>query len=398
MITPEKWMDIKELYRQGLSQREIARRSGHSRNTVAKLLAQSVPKPFAKPKRASSLDPYKPYLTARWQQYALSGPRLLQEIQAQGYSGCINLVQRFLKTLRDQHKSHQKATVRIETAPGQQGQADWAYVGEVEGRKVYAFIMVLSFSRVLYLEFTHSMAIPTLIRCQQNAFTAFGGVPLRILYDNMAQVRLPNGELNPSFADFAAHYGFAIKTHRPYRPRTKGKVERMVDYLKDNFLNGRSFCGFEDLCLQGKLWREHANLRHHATTGERPNDLLPRENLTPLDPLRPYVLAKRYERTVDAEGRVRVEKTRYSVPPPYVQQEVKVLVLERSLRILAGDLVIAEHGLGQPGECVDNPEHVAAMWKHTLAKSEATPLPHAQFLPTDAVSVTPLCRYEEVAE
>ncbi len=74
MITPEKWMDIKLLHQQGLSQREIAKRSGHARNTIAKLLEQKAPQPFDKPKRASCLDPYKPYLTARWEEYALSEP------------------------------------------------------------------------------------------------------------------------------------------------------------------------------------------------------------------------------------------------------------------------------------------------------------------------------------
>ena len=398
MITPEKWMDIKQLHQQGLSQREIAKRTGHARNTVAKLLEQKAPTPFVKPKRASALDPYKPYLTARWQEYGLSAPRLLQEIQPQGYGGCLNLVQRFLKTLRDQHKAVKKATLRFETPPGQQAQADWAHVGEAEGVKFYAFVLVLGFSRTLYIEFTKSMDIPTLLRCQQNAFEAIGGVPQCILYDNMAQVRLPSGQFHPYFADFAAHFGFTIKTHRPYRPRTKGKVERMVDYLKDNFLNGRTFAGYEDLCQQGRLWCEQANQRHHATTGERPLDLLLRENLPPLDPTRPYFLAKRYDRTVDAEGRVRVEKTRYSVPPTYVSHPVAVVVRERLVRIMAGDLVIAEHTLGQPGDCVDHPEHIAAMWKLTLQNSSASPVPHADFTQAQTVAVPALSFYEEVAQ
>ena len=174
-----------------------------------------------------ALDPYKPYLTARWEAVRPQRTRLLEEIRAQGYTGCLNLVQRFLKTLKDQHKAHAKATVRFETPPGYQAQADWAHVGEVEGSKIYAFVIVLCFSRMLYVTFTKSMDIPTLICCQEKAFAYFGGVPQRILYDNMAQVRLPSGKLNPYFADFAAHYGFTVKTHRPYRPRTKGKVERI---------------------------------------------------------------------------------------------------------------------------------------------------------------------------
>lgn len=398
MITSEKWMDIKLLQQQGLSQREIAKRSGHSRNTVAKLLDQKTSKPFDKPQRASCLDLYKPYLTTRWEEYALSAPRLLKEIQAQGYGGSLNLVQRFLKTFKDQKRIAKKATVRFETPPGQQAQADWAHVGEDTKGKIYAFISVLGFSRTLYIEFSRSMDIPTLIRAQQNAFQAFGGVPSCVLYDNMAQVRLPSGEFNPYFADFAAHFGFAIKTHRPYRPRTKGKVERMVDYLKDNFLNGRTFNGFEDLANQGRLWMEEANKRVHATTGERPADLLPREKLTPLDPAKPYFLAKRYDRLVDAEGHVRIEKTRYSVPPQYIEQSVVVLVGEHTLCIRAGDLVIAEHKVDKPGATVDHPEHVAAMWKQTLKKSSPAPVPHADFTKEPSVCVPSLSYYEEVAQ
>jgi transposase len=398
MITPEKWMDIKLLQQQGLSQREIAKRSGHARNTVAKLLHQKTPKPFDKPQRVSCLDPYKPHLTARWEEYALSAPRLCAEIQAQGYTGSLNLVQRFLKTFKDQKRVAKKATVRFETPPGQQAQADWAHVGEDTKGKIYAFLIVLGFSRTLYVEFTRSMDVPTLIRAQQNAFEAFGGVPQCVLYDNMAQVRLPNGEFNPYFADFAAHFGFVVKTHRPYRPRTKGKVERMVDYLKDNFLNGRTFNGLEDLAQQGRLWREDANKRVHATTGERPADLLPREKLTPLDPSKPYFLARRYDRLVDAEGHVRIEKTRYSVPPEYIDQSVEVRVGEHTLRIRAGGLVIAEHKLDKPGATVDHPEHVAAMWKQTLAKSNPAPVPHADFTKEPSICVPSLSYYEEVAQ
>src|SRR5262249_12448943 len=112
MIRLEQWMDVKELHRQGLSQRQIAEATGLARNTVAKILKQPAPKPSQKPARKSSLDPYKPYLTERWQQYRLRAPRLLEEVRAQGYSGSINLVQRFLKTLKEAQTVRAKATVR----------------------------------------------------------------------------------------------------------------------------------------------------------------------------------------------------------------------------------------------------------------------------------------------
>lgn len=397
MIRPEKWMDIKLLRSNGLSKREIARITGHSRNTIDKLLNQSAPEPFQRRPRRSLLDPYKEYIKARWNEFGLSALRLFEEVQPQGYTGCLNLVERYVKTLKDEKAVAEKATVRFETPPGQQAQADWAHVGEDDGVKIYAFIMVLGFSRTAYVDFTKSMAIPTLIECHQDAFVYFGGVPRTILYDNMAQVRLPSGELNPHIADYAAHHGFAVRTHRVRRPRTKGKVERLVDYIKDNFLNGRSFAGFDDLRTQGKLWAEHANCRIHGTTGKRPCDLLPLENLTPLDPSRPYKLARRYDRIVDAEGFVRLNRTRYSVPPEYVDKSVIVVEADRSIRVLQGDRIVAEHPMGRPGECVAAREHVEAMWKQTIQKAGATPVPHVEFTRSDVVVCTPLSKYEEAA-
>ena len=395
-------MEIKDLHRQGVSQRRIARITGHSRNTISRALCQRTPEAFERPARHSVLDPYKVYLTERYDAYGLSSVRLLSEIQAQGYPGSLNLVQRFVKTLKDERVGSAKKTVRFETAPGEQAQADWAEVGALaDGPKVYAFLMVLGFSRMLFVGFTQSMALPELLRCHEDAFAYFGGAPGSVLYDNMAQVRLPgSGELNPLMADFAGHFGFAVKTHRVRRPRTKGKVERMVDYLKDNFLNGRSFAGMEDLACQGRAWLESANRRLHATTGERPVDLLPREKLTLLTEVAPYRLAERHERKVDAEGFVHFCRSRYSVPPQYVGKRILLVQSERRVQIRRGDLVIAEHGLATTdGSCVADKAHVEAMWRESLARGpRSVPPPKADFTSAEAVATRSLTLYEEVSQ
>lgn len=394
MISPEEWMDIKDLYRQGVSLREIARRTGHSRNTIAKLVQQKTPQPFQKRTRRSCLDPYKPYLQERYRAYGLSSVRLLEEIRAQGYSGSLDVVQRYIKQLKQQITTAAKATVRFETAPGQQAQADWAHVGEDAAGKIYAFICVLGFSRMLFVTFTRSMQLPELIRCHQEAFDYFGGVPESILFDNMAQVK--HGEtLNPLFADFAAHYGFSVRTHRPYRPRTKGKVERMVDYLKDNFLNGRTFAGFSDLCTQGRLWQESANSRVHATTGERPLDLWPREKLAPIALVAPYVVAQRHDRRVDVEGYVRLAHARYSVPPEHVGQRVLVVAEPHRIQVRLGETIIAEHLPAPPGSCITEPTHLEAMRQQTLEKI-GVPQPKVTFSEENAVATPSLTLYEEV--
>jgi transposase len=410
VVTLEEWMEVKQLLNQGHSQRAVARLTGLSRNTVAKLAREPAPQPFRPPLRLSQLDPFKPYLAERFQKYPLSAVRLLAEIQPMGYTGSIDVLCRYLATLRQQQQRQAKATVRFETPPGQQAQADWAYCGafpDPTGQlvKIYAFVMVLGFSRMLFVQFTTAMHLEQLLACHLEAFAYFGGWPHELLYDNMAQVKLPGGPTaawNPLFLDFACYYGFTPRTCRVRRPRTKGKVERMVDYVKDNFLTGRCFVDLADLNTLGRSWLDQtANVRIHATTGQRPCDLLPKEELTALTRLAPYRLARKSARQVSAEGFVHLEKSRYSVPPAHVGQTVLVEVGEQRVIIRAGELVIAEHSRApQPGACVVQPEHAAAFWQLCLPPERAVPPapPRWEITFQEAVATRPLEEYARAAE
>jgi transposase len=165
---------------------------------------------------------------------------------------------------------------------------------------------------MLFVRFTSSMNLAALIDCHRQAFAYLGGWPRAILYDNMKQVRLGPGRWNEAFLDFARHYGFTPKTHRPYRPRTKGKVERMVDYVKDNFLLGRTFADLDDLNGRGRAWLEQtANVRVHATTQRRPVDLWPQEGLTPAGSVPEYRFLDPVRRTVSFEALVHFGGSRY---------------------------------------------------------------------------------------
>jgi transposase len=400
----EAWMDIKDLHRQGHSIRTIAEMTGLARNTVRRVLREPAPHLAKKRARSSRLDPYKPYLEHRYAECALSAVRLLEEIRAMGYTGGIDVVRRFIHALDPHARSRQKMAVRFETPPGEQAQADWASCGhelDETGRRraVYAFVMVLSYSRMLYVEFTHSMVLPELIRCHQRAFSFFGGWPHTILYDNMKQVRLSPSEWNPLFLDFLSHHAVMPKTHRVRRPRTKGKVERMVRYLKDNFLNGRSFADMNDLRAQGRHWLDQtANTRVHATTQCRPCDLLAAERLTPCSSVPAYQLAALSERRVDAESFVRLGRSRYSVPPEYVGLRVIVERGEQRVVVRAGDLVIAEHTPApRAGACMTHKEHVEALWRLSLKRTSAPPAPSWHIGFREPVATTPLTTYEEVA-
>jgi transposase len=414
MLTVEEWMDVKLLANQGFSRREIARRTGYSRNTIAKILRQPAPTPFPKPSRPSKLDPFKPYLQQRLQEGSLSAVRLLDEIRPMGYTGCVHLLRRFLATLKAPERARAKATVRFETPPGLQAQVDWAHCGRFPDPNgqiipIYAFVLVLSFSRMLYVEFTTSMDLATLLQCHLHAFAFLGGWPKELLYDNMKQVKLlpgPQGAWNPLFLDFVEHYGITPKTCRVRRPRTKGKVERMVGYLKENFLAGRSFADLADLNAQGHHWLTHtANVRCHATTGRRPIDLLADERLTPLADLAPYRLGHKSVRTVDAEGFVHLEGSRYSTPPEQVGKSVLVEWGESQVTIRCGERVVAEHARARKrGACVVDREHLAAFWKLALpprSQGEASEPAQAagwQVSFTEEVATTPLAVYEALAE
>lgn len=404
MLNLDQFMNIRFLHKQGHSVREIARLTGHSRNTVRKLLrARRAPTPVAR-ERTSKLDDHKLYLTERWQAHGLSAVRLLPELRARGFTGSVQIVRRFLHTLKAGRRTDHALTVRFETPPGEQAQCDWAEIGrhaQPDGTsvRVYAFVMVLGYSRYLYVEFTRSMALATLIRCHQNAFAFFGGWPRRILYDNMRQVVVGPERTNARFLDFTRHHGFEVKRCRPYRPRTKGKVERSVAYLRDSFLNGRTFHGLDDLNAQARHWLGSvANVRIHGTTQARPCDRLLEETLTPCAGLNPYQVARSTARTVGVEALVRYDRSDYSVPARWVGTRVTVDAGQSAIVIRAKDLLIAEHPPATgPGQRVEAPAHVRERWARSVPEASAPPPTGCHITFTEAVQVRPLAVYAEVA-
>jgi transposase len=403
MIKVDQFMDVKLLKQQGHSIRDIARLTGLSRNTVRKVLRGQHDLKFHAPARNSCLEPFHDYLRQRYAEYRLSAVRLLAEIQPMGYAGSLVTLRRFLRTLKQDLVRQGKLTVRFETPPGQQAQADWMYCGRfttAEGKPiaVYAFVMVLSFSRMLFVRFTTSMRLGELIECHQEAFAFFGGWPRSMLYDNMKQVKLSRFQWNEQFLDFANHYGFVPKTHRAYRPRTKGKVERAVDYVKDNFLTGRVFHGLEDLNAQARAWlAETANVRIHGTTGQRPIDLFNQETLTPLAAAPVYRFLDPVARSVSWESMVHFQGSRYSVPPEYAGKTVQVAASGGQIVVRLGDAIIAEHRqAAQGGQSIIEKDHLAQLWKITQQQVPVPENSRWRIHFDQAVQQMPLARFEEV--
>lgn len=238
----EQIMEIQILYKQGKSIRRIAKDMGLSKNTVKKYLREEGPIKYkARIAKPSKLDKYKEYLKKRIEgakPHIIPGTVLLKEIREQGYEGKLTILRYFI---RQYQAPKPEKIIRYETDPGEQMQVDW---WEARGGKkpIYGFVAVLGFSRKAYLEFTTDMQETTLLRCHQNAFSYFGGVPQKVLYDNMKTVvikrdKYGKGEhgYQKTFLDFAKHYGFNPKLCKPKRPQTKGKVERSIRYIQKSF-------------------------------------------------------------------------------------------------------------------------------------------------------------------
>ena len=255
MITRGEFFMIKEMYERGMSISDIARELGIDRKTVRKYIHSPNPPSKSKRKqRKSKLDPFKEYLQKRMlEDGVFNSEKLFFEIRQQGYTGGKTILKDYIKPFRETAKK--KYTVRYETLPGEQMQVDWKEVGEViiEGRKVKLslFVATLGYSRMKYAVFTTSQDQEHLMECLIQSFQYFGGVPKKVLFDNMKTVTDGREQgvvkWNQRFSEFASYYGFIPKVCRPYRAQTKGKVERAIQYIMDHFYVGTAFESIEEL-------------------------------------------------------------------------------------------------------------------------------------------------------
>jgi len=394
---------LHELYASGKSIREIARTTGHARNTVRKYLrANGIPEPRSRKKRGSKLDPFKPLLDQYMADGIFNCTVLLRLLREQGYTGGITLIKDYVKPHRPPRKI--PAVQRYETKPGYQAQVDWKicqYVdldGEV--RKIPVFAMVLGYSRAMYIEFVQRCDIHSFLRCLIHALEYFGGVPKTMLTDQMKTVILGMGDdrkprWHPLFEDFAATVGMVPKVCRVKRPQTKGKVERTVQFIEQNFMAGRRFTDIEDLNRQARQWCDEQNRRIHGTTGERPIDRLAQERLGALPPA--DRLAKyRFElRKVSRDGFVSFDGVRYGVPWPYSGREVKVREINGFVEIYWEQERIARHKKQYRSRTLVMCEHQYAHLH--AAQGYAYPRPRGIQIQAQDVEVRPLDVYERLA-
>ena len=296
----ETRMLLRHYLERGVSKAELSRRFGVSRRTIHRWIASgqldrdltSGAASYSPRSRAPhKLDPYKELIDVRLAEFPkLSAKRLFDEVCAAGYDGGYSRVRDYVREVRPREPL--EAPVRFETPPGHQGQVDFGAFRLPWGRR-HALLVVLGYSRLLWLRFYSRQTMAVLHAGLESAFRRFGGVPRELLFDQMRAVVLSDDRasgggltLNAEFLRFAAHWGFAPRSCRPYRAQTKGKVERPIRYVRESFFYGRSFANDADLNEQAARWLEStANVRRHGTTGERPADRFDRDERQALRPL-----------------------------------------------------------------------------------------------------------------
>ena len=391
MLRQEDFIVIKALNKRGVYQKDIATELGVHPKTVSRALKRGEPPQQQHRKRGSKLDPYKAAIDQLLAEDVWNAKVILREIQAQGYQGSYTLLREYIQPKRTLRPG--KATVRFETEPGRQLQSDWGEIfTEVGGEetKVYFIVNQLGYSRRFHVWCTDSMDAEHTYEGLILSFEYFGGTAQEVLVDNQKTAVIEHPargkvQFNARFLDLALHYGFTPRACKPYRARTKGKSERMVGYVKENFfVRYRSFENWAHLNQQMEVWlREEADPRMHGTVHEIVSERFQREQvaLQPLPSVR-YDTSYYEVRKVSWDGYIDVKGNRYSVPGQLCGSSVSIRIgLDGSLRVFHGETLIARHLLRSVREgWVTVPAHHQSLWQEVMR-----------------VERRPLQAYEEVA-
>ena len=398
MVKADVWHEIHSRFKLRETKKEIARALGLDVRTVRRLLRQEAPRPYERePKGSRLLAGFEERIKRRVAAVGYCAMSIYEELRADGYRGGYDVVRRFVSPLREE--ATVEATMRFETPPGQQGQADWGQCWTIiAGRrvKVHLFVLTLGYSRRMYAVATSDEKMPAFLRSHEEAFEHLGGITHEIVYDNLRSVVLGRDfegsrfEWNPIFWDFSRYYGFRPAPHRPYRPQTKGKVESGVKYVK-RFLRGKEFTSLDDLNAQLTDWIVNvADQRVHGTTHRQPAEMFLEEKdlLLPVASHRAYVIEERSLRYVPKDCLVAFQANRYSVPYRLAGKRVEVLTDGEMIKIYhAGELVSCHARIEGSHRSSVQMSHYVGLIK--AAKPAAAP--------ADDVEIRDLAVYERLA-
>ncbi|MBN1241863.1 MAG: IS21 family transposase [Spirochaetales bacterium] len=350
--------------------------------------------------RKSKLDEFKGFIdTVLEDNPFLNRELLIERLRKQGYQGRISILRDYAAAVT--RKVTKAATIRFETEPGRQAQVDWKEFGKqvVDGRltKLYAFVMVLGYSRKPFVRFTTSMDQATLLACHVLAFDCFGGVPCEILYDNMRTAFAPDAEgvWQPTkrLLALAAHYGFAPRRCRVRRPETKGKVERTIGYLDNNFwprMEGREL-SLSNLNAEIGAWIDTISSKTIVDLGENRAARFERERpeLKSL-PATDFDVRTELPLHVGREGTIRHEGNRYTVPAALIGELVSLLVhpLNRNVELRFPDgnarrFVLAAAGSHARVEFPGDGSTLLRRWREDRERTARRRRPRRRTMPSD---------------
>ncbi len=351
--TQERTAEVLKLrYVEGLSIRAIARRLQMARKTVREILS-APKKPAREPTpRTSIVAAYDTVIDdLLLESPEIRAPAVLERLRTHGYTGGLTVVRQRLRVLRK--KPHAEAFLKLAFSPGEAVQVDWADFGfALPGipRRVSAFVMVMAYSRKLYLEFTLSQSMGSFLRCMERAHAYFGGTTLVDVFDNMKTVVLKHTPratvFNPTFVEYARIRQFAVQACNPGKANEKGVVERGIGFVRTRFWPGRRFASLLDLNMQAAAWRDaFANARVHEETGKVPELVFEHEEKPALRPLTDvhFDCDDRLSTTVTRQHRVHFDRNDYTVPWRLVAQSVMVRADDDSVRVFLGPKQIAAH-------------------------------------------------------
>jgi transposase len=372
MIDYETYCRIKDaLQRQRLNYTQAAQALGLHRQTVAQWGQRARYRARVQPRRTSKLDPFKTSIVAWLEAHHYSAMQIVQRLREGGYQGGVTIVRDFVRQVRPRER---EAFLTLAFAPGEAAQVDWGEYGTIQvgctRRRLSFFVMVLCYSRMMYVEFFVSQQMEHFLSAHLNAFAAFGGCPSRVIIDNLRSgvLRRLVGEapvFNPRYLDFATHCGFAITACNVGKGNEKGRVERGVGYVKVNLLNGLELSDLAALDAAAKVWLEMvANVRIHGATHRMPQEMFAAEERGTLQALnpRPYDVARPVILRASRQFRVPIDTNKYSVPSNYAGQHVTLKAYPDRLCIYHHDRLIARHVRSYDRhQDIEDPEHPKAL-------------------------------------
>jgi len=400
MVQEDRWREIHRMSREEkLPIAEIARRLDLDRKTIRRCLRREQWQSYQRASRTDTLlAAHADFLRERAPAVHYSAQVLYQELKERDYTGGYDTVKRFVQPLRTAEGLAERASVRFETPPGHQSQIDWGSA-RVHFRHqpvvLHVFVLTLGYSRRGFMEPALNEQMPQFLDAHERAFDHFGGHTREHLYDRPRTICRPDGAggvvWNPTFQSFARYWGFEARLCRPYRARTKGKVESGVKYIKRNFLVGRSFADLIDVREQWAAWNATvSDVRVHGTTHQLPLERFTEErtHLLPRAGRPGFRLEARFARIVAEDFLVSLDTNRYSVPFTLIGHTVEIERRDGHVRILHRGRAVATHAeLTGRYQLAVLPEHGPGAVARNARLRSSTPLGPPRTLARDAIDV-----------